>query len=230
MKSSKFFATGAALGLLGLLAMAPASAAPITLQSSTITTGNQDWSGVGVRFTVNTSISVTSLGLYDSGQDGFLANGRQPLSTVLMTGAGAIQASETFYDLSPGALDGLYRFKPIAPLILGPGIYVLVGYGWASPDSEYNCNNGGLVGCSTFNDGGGLLTYMDSPYGGGNDPAGTLPTNIWPGPPTNFFSGANMKYEAAAKAAVPEPLTLSVFGAGLAGIAAVRRRAKKAKR
>ena len=93
MKISKFSASFAAMGLLGLLAAAPASAAPITLQTSTVTNGNQDWSGVGVHFTVNQSIKVTSLGIYDSGQDGFLVNVDHALSTVLMTSTGLPKSS-----------------------------------------------------------------------------------------------------------------------------------------
>src|SRR5436305_5024328 len=98
------FAALGIVGLVGMLAATPASAVPITLQSSTVATGNQAYSGVGVRFLVNSPITVTALGLYDSGQDGFVGNSDHPLTADLMTSTGIIQASQTFAASSPGVL------------------------------------------------------------------------------------------------------------------------------
>jgi hypothetical protein len=44
---------------------------------------------------------------------------------------------------------------------------------------------------------------------------------------SNGFLGADIEYNAGGSVSVPEPLTLSLFGAGLAGMAAVRRRKKQ---
>src|SRR5262249_47036393 len=154
----------------------------MTLQTANNITGNQAYSGVGVRFAVDSAVSVSELGIYDSDQDGIAASPTAPLAAYLLTGAGEVVAGITFYSTSQGILDAAskYRFKSITSVTLQPGIYALAGYGWSDADLEHNCILGGV--CETFNTGGGLLTYIDSPFGGGNDPAGTLPTfSLGPG-------------------------------------------------
>jgi hypothetical protein len=124
-------------------------------------------------------------------------------------------ASITFDSTSQGILDAAskYRFKSITPVTLPPGTYTLAGYGWNDTDLEHNCIHGGV--CEAFNTGGGLLTYIDSPFGGGFDPAGTLPTStLGPGTP-NFFSAANMRFDVVA---TPEPSTYLLFATGLLGL------------
>lgn len=190
-----------------------ASAVPMTLQTANNVTGNQPWSGVGVKFDVNSPISVSELGVFDSNQDGIAAPPDKPLSAYLLTSTGGVVASMTFDNTSQGTLDvaSKYRFKAITPVNLAPGTYVLAGYGWnSSTDLEHNCNLGGA--CDTFNTGGGLLTYFSSPYGGGSDPPGTLPTNECCGN-ANFFSAANMRFVA-----VPEPSAVVLLATGLVGL------------
>jgi uncharacterized repeat protein (TIGR01451 family) len=171
------------------------SVAPITMQVANNAIGNQAHSGVGVKFSVNAPIIVSELGIFDSGQDGIAAPSSTPLSVYLLTSDGTVLRSQTFENTSQGTLDtaSRYRFKTITPLTLGSGVYVLAGYGWTSVDLEHNCALGGT--CETFNTGGGLLTYLNSPFGGGSDPAGMLPTQTVGS--TNYFSAANMRFVAA---------------------------------
>jgi hypothetical protein len=211
-------ALATACSLLVVWSPMPATGASVTLQTANNDTGNQAWSGVGVRFDVNVPISVSALGIFDSNQDGIAAGPLTPLTAdlYLLTAPfvdpslGVLVASQTFDSVSPGALDARYRFKSITPLILVPGRYVLAGYGWTATDLEHNCNNGGI--CETFNNGGGVLTYVDSPFGGSADPPGVIPTNTT-GATTNYFSAANMQFTV-----VPEPSTWLLFatvGVGL---------------
>jgi hypothetical protein len=196
------------------------------LQVSAGQTGNQVYSGVGIEFQVNSAITVSELGIYDSGQDGIAAS-TAPLSAYLFTGTGTVLASSTFFNSDPGTLDpasGGYRFKSISSLILTPGLYVLAGYGWTSSDPEHNSNVGGTP--DTFNTAGTALTYIGSPFGGGSDPAGTFPTNTCCGN-VDFFSAANIEFTVGT---VPEPATWAMLVLGFAGVGfmAYRRKNKAA--
>ncbi|MEK7678550.1 MAG: hypothetical protein AAB356_00005, partial [Deltaproteobacteria bacterium] len=62
-----------------------ANATPFVLQTPdvTTTTGNQAYSGIGVKFADNSAITVFDLGIFDSGQDGIAALQGAPLSAYL---------------------------------------------------------------------------------------------------------------------------------------------------
>src|ERR1700687_255269 len=94
----------AASGIVISWSPLPAFAVPTVLQTANNATGNQAYSGVGVRFTVNSTIFVTDLGIFDSGQDGLVALPASPLTAWLMTDAGAFVASMTFDSVAPGTL------------------------------------------------------------------------------------------------------------------------------
>ncbi|MDO8358080.1 MAG: DUF4082 domain-containing protein [Nitrospirota bacterium] len=101
----------------------PAQAAAINLTQIDFEYDGSPWT-LGWKFSVSTPYAVTSLGVYDSGQDGlagsaqvglWLASGGTPLAQATVA-AGA--ASE---------LDGHFRFTSITPTTLNPGTEYIVG-------------------------------------------------------------------------------------------------------
>jgi hypothetical protein len=193
----------------------------VTLQTSAAEAGNQAWSGVGLQFTVNSPIAVTSIGLWDDGGNGFVASVTNPLSAFLMTTTGTVLASDVFYNASPGGapVNGGYRFKDLlSPVTLLPGNYYLMGYGWTANDLEHNSNVGGTP--DTFIS-STLVSYVNSAWtASGSEPPGTLPVSFGA---TDFFSSANIEFSA-----VPVPAALPLFagGLGLFGLLAARRKKK----
>ena len=212
-------------GALLCAALSLPASASIILQTANDPAGNQTWGGVGLEFTVSTSLTVSELGIFDANQDGIAAPDATPLTAQLWEN-GSVLASAVFSVSSQGTLDAgsKYRFKSIAPVVLTSGnTYVLAGYGWSASDQEHNSNIGGLP--DTFN-GGGVATYINSRWTpNGSDPAGTfLSQSFAPGSP-NFFSAANLTYDSTA--AVPEPTTMFLMAGGFAALAGFRIRSKK---
>jgi hypothetical protein len=199
----------------------PASAAVIYDTSpSTGAIANQGYSDVlGNDFTVNSSsVTVTALGAFDS-----------PLSTITTDiTVGLFNLTTSSYVTPLVDFDGTndptgaaYVFKAIAPVTLVSGdSYSIIGIGFNNVDEDYNTNTTGQDGNSliTFNSLGGELTNGFSRFGGGGNPALATPFGF----PSTFGAGT------FAVADVPEPITLSLFGAGLVGAAGLRRRKKKA--
>jgi hypothetical protein len=200
--------TGVALGV------APSFAA--TLQTANNDgAGNQVWSAVGLEFTVNSPISITSLGIFDTGPGGSITG---PLTVDLMTTGGVIEASSIFSNTSGSTVNGGYLFQSITPVTLSAGNYYLMGYGWTTANQEHNSNNGGNP--DTFNTAGGLVSFVmsvftDSPTA----PPGTLPGPTYLGYGSvlgnDLFSGANIQFSAVA---TPLPSTWIMLLSGFVGL------------
>ncbi len=189
--------------------------------------GNQTWSGaIGMDFDVNSNgIAVTSLGVFDSGRDGF----HHVMTTYLWNrDTQALIASQTFSPSDAGTLNGYHRFKSIGSLVLAAGHYTISSSGFASDGSGTDNNGNELIGgfvSDNFNSGSGAISMVaPGRYSAAGHPAdypgGQLGSALWVNGPSFQFS----------LAPVPEPgmygLLLSGGTMGL-GLFARRRRLRR---
>jgi hypothetical protein len=210
-------ATVAAAALLAAVPMST-SAAPVTMHSAVVTTGNQGYSSVGLEFDVlGSNFRVLELGVYDSGSDGIVgALAPTTLTTVLFDATQTPVATMTFTAGDVGMwFDAAsnYLFKPLAsPLVLTPGRYTIVSYGFDASNLEHNSNISGSG--PVFDDGDGI-SFVRSVWGGGADLPPVFPTSA--GAP-DYFDGPNMIFQVP----VPGAILLGAIGMGLVG--SLRRR------
>jgi len=202
--------------VLGAFVAAPA-AADFVMHTANTLTGNQAWSSVGLTFDVNPGpgINVLALGVYDSGQDGI--GGGATLSTVIFDSAHTPLIQMDFWANSPGTLAGAYLFKPLqTPLLLAPGQYSIVAYGFhLGGNNEYNSNYT-HTGGPTF-DNSGLIGFVDSVWGNGTDMPATWPVRSGATSPygvEDYFDGPNMRFEAVP---LPGAVLLGLLGLSAAG-------------
>lgn len=139
---------------------------PVNGSTGTDLIGSQAFTGrLGMRFTVNSPIRVTQLGAFDSGQDGF--NSTITVAIVDAGGNVVVPSSGTPLSLVGiiGTFNGPFQMVGGFPAVtLTPGNYTVVAYGY-SP-SEFNGNTNAGDNVAITNDGGGLITHVDSPWDG----------------------------------------------------------------
>ncbi|MBX9623119.1 MAG: FG-GAP-like repeat-containing protein, partial [Gemmataceae bacterium] len=137
------------------------------------TAGNLATAGAaGMTFAVTKPVVVSSLGVFDSGGDGFSG----PLTVTLYdaTTRSAL-ATLTFTPAAPGTLVGGTRFLPLGtPLTLLPGFQgMIVAAGFTAADPMYNAYYANpQLPAGTTAGGLGRLTFGHGCYG----PAGSFPT------------------------------------------------------
>ena len=122
------------------------------------TIGNQDFDGaLGMDFDVLQPVTVTQLGVFDSGGDGL---NRTITSHLYNRSSHALLATIEFSGANPGTLLGGSRFQPlVAPIDLPAGFQgtiVAEGYGPDEPNGNQGISPLGL----TTNDGAGLLSFV----------------------------------------------------------------------
>lgn len=150
---------------------------------------------LGIDFNVNSSISVTQLGIYDDGRNG-LANSHNVY--IYNRATQTALATLNFAAGNTGALsaDG-YRFLALAtPLALAAGNYsIVVDYLAGTTDRDFN--SGASVGIT--NDGGGAVSFVGS---GRSGSAGSFPTGLDSGPAYRYGAGSFI-FDANAAGRIP---------------------------
>lgn len=150
--------------------------------------GTQDYGGsLGHDFTVHEQITVSRLGVFDSGADGLATS----LTAQLYSrsgNTGALLGQMTFTPDDPGELVGSDRLKELpTTIVLPPGEYTMVAFGYNA--AERNGNGGGsgpFANHKETNDGGGAISFVGmAQYGA----AGAFPTNVDTGPANRYSAG-----------------------------------------
>ena len=173
--------------------------------------GSQNYGGsLGLDFFVSQIISVTKLGVFDSGSDGL--NRTITAQMWRRSGNGGTKLAElVFTPADAGVLVVGDRFKPLpTPLSLTPGDYTIVAFGYGS--GEPNGNQGGPTSSAkSTDDGGEAITFVG---GGRFGAAGQFPGTI-DGGPANRYSAGTFEFAAAAYTGLIETdLEAAMQGAG----------------
>jgi hypothetical protein len=187
--------------------------------------GNQVYSPLGLDFQVLSPITITELGVFDSGGDGLSSSSLtvQVFSTSDFTTA---LASATIPSGTVASLMGGYRFSMLGmPLDLGLGSYSVVASGFTSADPEGN-RNLGFQALVTDN-GGGFISFTSSRYGN------PLLPGVIDGPCAGqaqaCYAAGSFKFEAQQEppTSMPAPATLPVVALGVGAVAFASRRRRR---
>ncbi len=156
---------------------------------SALRTGSQNYSqGFGMDFTVNSSITVTAVGAYDSNA----AAGTGFASPVTVTiwnrsGPSIVPGLQVTLSGTNQTLIGGQRFASVTPVVLSPGNYSVVSIG---PSGYELWNSSGAPGGANTTSAGGSGQVTYTGLGRNSAPnANTFPTNSDSGPANRYSAG-----------------------------------------
>lgn len=184
-----------------------------------------DTGSLGMDFTVNAPISVDAMGVYNANGTGVLQSVLQVAIYAINPDGSGTLVPGTFALFNPAtpnysqdlANDGLYDvYQSISSVVLNPGNYSVVAYGFDQTDPNGNSGFPGGVGAAEDNS--GLLTYIGSARYDSNGQL-DFPTTLDTGP-ANRYDAGTFEFSAA----TPEPGTIALLGAGLILLGAARKR------
>jgi len=147
----------------------------LTAYNIGLQTGNQAFGGtLGNDFTVNTTVRINALGVFDSNSDGITG----PIYATIYNRSTHLNVTEPlcFTAAAPGWLFQGARYKNLAtPVTLPPGDYTVAAWGFSAADPLGNSNNGPGIIDPEKDTGEGAITY--GPYARYHTNPDTYPTN-----------------------------------------------------
>ncbi len=154
----------------------------------------------GHDFDVNSTISITQLGVFDSGADGL----SRKLTAEIWSrsgNSGTRLSTMQFTSSDPGTLVDSNRFKSLdTPVVLVPGSYSVVAYGYGFNE---RAGHEGFAGpgqaFKTLNDGGGLLSFVGTSRLGTT--TGSFPAILESGN-VNYYSAGTFQFVNGAAGSV----------------------------
>jgi hypothetical protein len=178
---------------------------------------------LGNEFQVNSPISVTSIGAFNSGAGGF---GSAAEVAIYSLSAGTwSQVPGTFVSFSGGPGGYTYvgdnAFSSIAPVSLGLGTYAIVAANYGDPNPDFNANTGAGVPRTTFQTATTAISMTGTAngstafYDSGTSLGLSLPGSISYG----GFGGGDPTFGAGTfDFAVPEASQFALAGIALLGL------------
>jgi hypothetical protein len=193
------------LGLCGTSSVVVGDEALLSFVSSGSFTGSQLNQTLGWRFQLNSPVTLTTLGVYDHLQDGFV----EPHEVGLWTSTGTLLADGILGTGASGTLLNSFRYVDVPDVTLPIGNYVLGAHfiaQFAEPFSDANL---------------ALVTHPFVAYQGRNSagPGFQFPSNFLDASGFNFIT-SNFQFQL-----VPEPSASVISGLGVLILAFRRRRA-----
>ena len=212
--------------IVPILCFASSAGAATIAYSNPAGDGVQGFSGnLGLNFNVNTPITVTALGVFNSDGSGLISG---TIDVAIFNSSG----SEV---VGPVAFHGTYAvgsssdvFQSVTPVTLATGSYKVVAVGFSETDLNGNLNQGSTG--ATLNTGGGALTFTGASYDSNttlDNPTTCVGCKAGPNPQNVQFDAGTFQFQNAASSATPEPRNFALLGCGLGTLGAGMWRRRK---